>query len=251
MTVIDLPERFRNMPMEQVRELMCKAHPGVWAETKRGFVNAPFHWEWYDLILSSQTLACVAPREHAKTEVFTVNQTAWRSRYQPGTWTYVFANTHDQSMALKQRIDLAILETDPWMLDKAPVNTKSETVYANMSRVTCAGAGKGVRGAHPDVIIGDDVLEEGLCRTQHRRKQVESWWFGTVGGMRHPGTERTLWNGTKVAMPPTRVFLVGTPFHQLDLLMGMKQNPLYRFVRYQAEFDPRDQIEGSFAVDAA
>jgi hypothetical protein len=250
-TVSALPPALANLPVGELTELMCKAHPGVWAERKRGFTNAPFHWEWYDLRMKSRRLACVAPREHAKTEVFTVNGTAHDSIYTPGIWTYVFANTQDQAMALKERIDLAIMETDPWMIDGARVNTKSESIYANFARVTVAGAGKGVRGAHPDVIVGDDVLEEGLCRTNHRRKQVESWWFGTVGGMSHPGTTRAIWNGKKVTMPPTRVYLVGTPFHQLDLLMGMKANPLYKFVRYAAEYDPGDVLEGSQAVEAA
>ena len=249
MTLV-LPERLAKMPVAQVEELVCRGHMGVWAERRRGFQNAPFHWEWYDLRMTGQTVACVAPREHAKTEVFTVNGTAHDSIYKPGTWTYIFANTMDQATALKARIDLAVLETSPWMLERARINTKSETEYANFSRVTVAGAGKGVRGAHPDVIIGDDVLEEGNCRTNLKRKQTESWWFGTIGGMRHPQTTRPLPTGRKISIPPTRVFLVGTPFHQLDLLMGMKTNPMYKFVRYAAEYDPLDVVQGQ-AVEAA
>lgn len=101
-----------------------------------------------------------------------------------------------------------------------------------------AGAGKAVRGAHPDVIVGDDVLEEGNCMTALQRKRMERWWFGTIGGMTHPGTWRTLGQG-KACMPPSKVFLVGTPFHRQDLLMNMRTNPMYEFRRHAAEFPTR------------
>ena len=111
MTVVSdltLPDRLKMMPADQIRALLIRTSPGVWAEEVRGFENAPLHKEWYRLMPNATRLAVIAPREHAKTECFTVNQTAWRSIYQPGTWTYVFANTLDQAQEIKDRIDRAI-----------------------------------------------------------------------------------------------------------------------------------------------
>lgn len=88
--------------------------------------------------------------------------------------------------------------------------------------------------------------------TDHQRKATARWWFGTVGGMSHPGTVRAIGRGQqvqRVRMPPTRVHLVGTPFHRQDLLMGMRENPLYEFRRYAAESDPGDAVPGSLAVE--
>jgi hypothetical protein len=45
-------------------------------------------------------------------------------------------------------------------------------------------------------------------------------------------------------MPATRIMLVGTPFHQQDLLMGMRDNPIYSFRRYKAEFAESDLVDG-------
>lgn len=249
MTTLDvpragLPEALQGLTEGQLVEMLCRANPAVWAERKRGFRNAPIHLEWYGLMLRERRLAVVAPREHSKTEVFTVNATAWRSIYQPGTWTYVFAQTAEQGHELKQRIDRAIEEATPSLLDRMAVQTLRESVYSNGSRVTVAGAGKAVRGAHPDVIIGDDVLEEATTLVQKHRDKVSRWWFGTVGGMAHPGTTRTIRGGRKVLMPPTRVYLIGTPFHERDLLMSMKDNPMYRYRRYAAEFRPEDLVDG-------
>lgn len=239
-----IPEELLSLSGSDLRALMMRANPGVWAEEARGFHNVPLHWEWYRLMPMAMRLAIVAPREHAKTECFTVNQTAWRSIYQAGTWTYVFANTLDQGMEIKDRIDRAVEEAQPQLVDHARIMTKKETTYSNLSRVTVGGAGKAVRGAHPDVIIGDDVLEEDTSMSRMHREKLSRWWLGTVSNMAHPGTTRTIRGGRRVTMPATRVFLVGTPFHQEDLLMSMKKNPMYRFRRYAAEYAPEDLVDG-------
>lgn len=245
-------EVLRAVPYDDAMELASKASLGVWSERKRGFTHAPLHWEWSELAQTRKRLAVVAPREHAKTETFTVNQIAWRCIYTPGLWCYVFAQTGDQATRWKERIDKAIGEAAPWMIAGEHGMNTTQSVYANWSQVDVAGAGKSVRGMHPDVIVGDDVLEEGNCMTSLQRKRMERWWFGTIGGMAHPGTTRTLGKSdVVVALPPTSVHLVGTPFHQQDLLMGMRENPLYHYRRYAAEFRPDDLVPGTFAVEVA
>lgn len=232
----------------EIVDRACKADPAIWSHEKRGFTNAGVHEEWYRLILEERRVAVLAPREHAKTEVFTVNQTAWRSIYQPGIWTYVFLNTLDQGKLVKTRIDEAVHEVEPHLIDGALLKNDTETVFANGSRVTIASAGKAVRSAHPDIIIGDDVLEEQSCLTSYQRQKTSRWWFGTVSNMAHAGTTR-VHRGVRRSFPPTKIFLVGTPFHQSDLLMSMKTNPVYRYYRYAAEFRPEELVDGSLAVE--
>jgi hypothetical protein len=240
---------------------MMEVNAGVWAERIRHFENAPLHWEWYRLRASLSRGAFNAPREHAKTEVFTVNGAAHDSIYRPGCWTYVFAETLDLAKALKERIDEAILEDEEhrWIVDRARTMKADQSVYANGSRITTAGAGKSVRGAHPDVIIGDDVLSDQSTDTAYQRRKTHRWWFGTVGGMGRPGGFRRAlvkqpngeYKWTRAKFGGTRIFLVGTPFHHSDLLMTMKENPLYRYRRYAAEFEPGElPLAGSLAVEA-
>lgn len=248
---LQLPERFKDLTPTQVDSILCRADAGVFAERRRGFTNAAFHWEWYDLMDKHRRLAVVAPRDHAKTEVFTINKTLHRSIYCPGTWTYIFTSIKDIAEELKARIESAMLEVDSSMVTRARSNTKSGIIFQNYSRVTVAGVGKKVRSAHPDIIIGDDVLTEKGCRSAKQRREMSEWWHGTIGGMAHPGTVRMLGGKERREMPPTRIVLVGTPFHQDDLLLSLKRNPIYRYVRYAAEFDQNDLIDGSLAVEAA
>lgn len=251
-----LPDALASLSREQVTEMACRAHLGVWTEQKRKLRMSPLHWEWTELAMTQRRLCVIAPREHAKTETFTVNATAWRSIYTPGLWTYVFSQTDDQSKELIQKIIDAVEQVAPWMLHRVRQRSALRVRFANGARVDGAGAGKAVRGKHPDIVIGDDVLEEKYCLTELMRKRTERWWKGTVGGMAHPGALRWVrkfpgapWEQVKI--PPTRIFLVGTPFHEQDLLNGMKHNAMYRFRRYMAEYRPIDLVPGSLAVEAA
>src|SRR5699024_1388415 len=101
--------------------------------------------------------------------------------------------------------------------------------------------------AHPDIIIGDDVLEEAYCLTSYQRQKTRDWWFGTVSNMAHPGTIRHH-RGLRIGVGATRVFIVGTPFHSQDLLMSMRDNSMYHFRRYAGEYDPASIVDG-YAVE--
>jgi hypothetical protein len=246
---LDIPDQLLSLSQERAQQVALATSVAVWAERKRGFTLAPFHREWYRLAATMPRLCVVAPRDHAKSETFTINCTAHDSIYHPGTWTFIFAATGPQSAELKDRVDLAVHEAEPWMINGAWSRQRNDTVFANGSRVTATGALSAVRGAHPDVIVGDDVLEEQSTATEYQRKKTNRWWFGTVANMAHPRTMRVVRRIGRVTFPPTRIRLVGTPFHSGDLLMGMRTNPLYAFYRYQAEYDQQDLQPDSWAVE--
>jgi hypothetical protein len=249
------PEQLLELPADEIEEAACAAHLGVWTAQRRGLQMAAHHWEWCELAMTRTRLAVVAPRESAKTETFTVNAGAWRSIYEPGCWTYLFAQTSDQAKAILARIVAAVETTRPELVDAAMENSAQSVVFSNGSRIDAAGAGKRVRSAHPDVIIGDDVLDDESTATGHQRRKTEKWWFGTVANMAHPGAVRRIREASgrivERRMPPTRMHLVGTPFHQSDLLLGMRSNALWAFYRYAAEFWPEQLVPGTLAVEVA
>lgn len=94
--------------------------------------------------------------------------------------------------------------------------------------MTSSGVGTSVRGGHPDLIVCDDILDERNSQTDYQRKKLQKWFSETVAPM---------------ATPQTRIIVVGTPQHQLDLLMGfLRTNPEYLWVRYPAEI-PDEEFE--------
>lgn len=255
MTLV-LPETLASMSREQVTELACRAHLGVWTEHKRRLPMTPLHWEWTELLMRERRLCVIAPREHGKTATFTVHHLAWRSMYTPGLWSMVFSQTVEQSKNLLRKIVETVDQTAPWMLRRVRQKSALKVQFANGAWIVGAGAGTSVRGPHPDIIVGDDVLDEKLCLTELQRKRTERWWLGTVGGMGHGGDQRWVqrfpgspWQQVKI--PPTRMYLVGTPFHEQDLLNSMATNPMYKFYRYAAEYRPIDLVPGTLAVAAS
>lgn len=256
MTTTELHPALLGLTEDEAIELACASHLGVWSERRIGLDLAPVHWEWCELAMTWSRGCVIAPREHAKTTTFAVNTTVWESLYTPGLWTYIFSATMEQAQGILSQIKATMELVAPYMVHTAFADNMREIEFANGAKVTVAGAGKAVRGAHPDRIVGDDVLEEESCMSELGRRRTHRWWFGSIGGMAHPGTirkVRTRWWDERQAiqLPPTRVMLVGTPFHERDLLNSMRTNPLYRFRRYAAEFDPAQCVTGSLAVEAA
>jgi hypothetical protein len=77
----------------------------------------------------------------------TINPAAWTSIYRPGFWTYLFAATDDLAGDLKARVDTAVEEARPDLVPNAISKSVHESIYANGSRVSAAGAGKAVFGS--------------------------------------------------------------------------------------------------------
>jgi hypothetical protein len=238
--------RLAQLSEAELLEAACAVDMGLWSEVKRGYHNAEVHWLWYQLAQFARRAAVLAPREHGKSEIFSVNNAAHHSIYSPGFWTYIFCNSGDQGEKILARAVAAIAQVAPHLTENPKVMHTKEVVLSNDARITVRGSGAAVRGAHPDLIIGDDVQDENNTATQMQRDRLKQWWFGTVGGMAHPGTTRVVQMRKRPAevmsFPATRILLVGTPFHSLDLLMSCRDNEMYQWRLFGAArlLDPHD-----------
>ncbi len=201
-----------------------------WSHNKRGFENPPHIQEWSSLIDQVihggiKRLCVMAPRDHAKSEVFAINTITYLAKYgpylwMPIKWVYLFSDTQEQANEIINRVAHAITDAYPELMHKMIKDDVREKRLRNGFRFMGRGAGASVRGAHPDLIIGDDVLNDSNCETNLSREKIKRWWFGTV---------------TNMCKPTSAIIIEGTPQHELDLLMGMKNNPSYKTFVYPAE----------------
>jgi hypothetical protein len=173
-------------------------------------------------MLEHPFLCVVAPRESGKTTAC-VSNVAW-SIWRNPLEVMLFSNTEERASHLKRKIDRAVGIAAP---DLMPRRTPSDrdTRFTNGATIEAAGIGASKRGAHPDLIIVDDALS---------KEHAHDWFFGDVMGM-----------------GPKRLLVLGTPFHESDLLMGdLRKNSHFRWYRFAAEYVPeRMPLAGSLAVE--
>ena len=224
----DLLLKLKDRP-DLLHELQLKYDLSYWAEHIRGFNNPPHIQEWCSLIDQVihggiKRLCVIAPRDHAKSEVFAIDTLTYLAKYgpllrMPIKWVYLFSDTQEQANEIVERAAQAIADCYPELMQKMIKNDVRDKRLRNGFRFNGKGAGASVRGAHPDLIIGDDVLNDSNCETNLGREKLKKWWFGTV---------------TNMCKPTSAMILEGTVQHELDLLMRMKKNPAYRTFTYPA-----------------
>lgn len=137
-------------------------------------------------------------------------------------WVFIFSDTQPQANEMVDRCYTSIGQVYPELTYRMLKNDVMEKKLRNGFRFMGRGAGASVRGAHPDLIIGDDVLNDSNSETNQGREKIKKWWSQTV---------------TNMAKPTSAMILEGTVQHELDLLMSMKDNPSYMYKVYSAEVE--------------
>ena len=99
------------MPKHQLHEIQLKYNLDYWAENIRGFQNPQHIQEWYELIRrvlfgGLRRLCVIAPRDHAKSEVFVVSTATYLAKYGPRLgweWMFIFSDTQPQANEMVDR----------------------------------------------------------------------------------------------------------------------------------------------------
>jgi hypothetical protein len=222
---------------ETVEEIMLRTDLAYFAETMLDMEIVDHHKAWSRLVAKFPKLCINAPRDHGKSFMFSFAYTIWRLYY---NWLpplpaesmksiprvsigYIFSGTQDQSIKLLDLVKMEI-QSNPklqWLepTDADAAWAKQEIKCSNGSIARARGYGVGVRGAHPVWILCDDVLtDETIYSELIRRKQID-YFFSAI---------------TPMLVPGGQLIVVGTPFHQQDLYIELRENSEYYFCRFPA-----------------
>lgn len=149
----------------------------------------------------------------------------WHAFTKPGSVIFIFSATMDQAVRILDDIK-AEIESNPKLRHLVPDRKKrwsSKMVQlSNGSTLYARGFGTKVRGAHPDLIICDDVLNDETAFSETVRKKEKEYFFSAISNM---------------VRPTGQILVVGTPFAENDLYGELRTNPKYQFKRYQAVKD--------------
>lgn len=172
----------------------------------------PKHYdEWFTLIENNRRTKYESPRGSWKTYFFSLAYPLWRI-LRDKTEILLVSDSEDQARK-NLRLLRQFVETRDELAPMRP-STKElwgtdQIEFPNGSLATIMGFGTSRRGLHPDLVVADDIESE---NNKMNREDKNRMFFGVISGM---------------ALPHTKLAVVGTPLEFGDILQQLDQNEAY------------------------
>lgn len=201
--------------------------------------NTWFHKEWQQRAREHKKLVVFAPVEHAKTQHLGIAKPLHLLGQDPARRIAVISNTEDQAKknlrSIRQHIESNPLVRavfphlkpsshpgDPWSSEA--ITVERPTISKDPSIQVCGSYGN-IVGSRLDVIVLDDILDFDNTRTPEQRKKLIEWFETAV-------FTRLNDNGI--------ILVIGTPWHQEDLMHVLASRPGFHVERYSGVENPDD-----------
>jgi len=177
---------------------------------------AHFHKEWYEDSEINNKICVIASRDHGKS-VFFRCYALWKMAYNPGTEVLFFSHSQHQSIDHMTKLDELIMST-PAIAHLKPARGWAKQLFrmTNKSSIRAMSIGKAVRGAHPDIVILDDILSS---EAESQLKSISTWFYTALLPVLHHTAQ---------------LCIVGTPFSFVDLYSELKGLDGYCVKEYPA-----------------
>ena len=181
-----------------------------------GFQLANFHKEWYENSEANNKICVIASRDHGKS-VFFRCYALWKMAYNPGHEVLFFSHSQHQSIDHMSKMDELIMTT-PAVAHLKPARGWAKQLFkmTNKSSMRAMSIGKAVRGAHPDMVILDDILSS---EADTQLKSISTWFYTALLPVLHHTAQ---------------LCIVGTPFSFVDLYAELKSLDGYCVNEYPA-----------------
>lgn len=185
-------------------------------DEKNPWILTKFHEEWFDLSENNSKTCIVASRDHGKSVFYRV-YLLWKMAYNPGTEVLFFSHSQHQSIEHMAKMN-ELIETIPALQHLKPARgwAKQKFKFTNKSSISAMSVGKAVRGAHPQIVVLDDILSS---EAQTQLKHISSWFYTALLPVLHHTAQ---------------LCIVGTPFSYTDLYSELKKLKSYAVREYPA-----------------
>ena len=181
-----------------------------------GFQLAHFHKEWYENAENNNKVCVIASRDHGKSVFFRV-YLLWKMAYNPNTEVLFFSHSQHQSIDHMGKMN-ELIETTPALQHLKPARGWAKQLFrmTNKSSIRAMSIGKAVRGAHPDIVVLDDILSS---EADTQLKAISTWFYTALLPVLHHTAQ---------------MCVVGTPFSFTDLYSELKSLDGYCVREYPA-----------------
>ena len=193
------------------------------------FLAADVHIEWSDM-LNHKNVAIMAPRDSGKSYFFSLAYPLWRAFHEPGKEGYIFSASQRLAERILGQIKREV-ETNPLLQHLMPKDgdvkawSAKSIEFSNGHRLHSYGSGTRVRGAHPQYVLCDDIMDDKCSHSEVARTRIDDWLMTSVVGMLHDSGQ---------------LVVVGTPFHAEDIFGKLEDNTRFIFKKYPA-IDPETE----------
>jgi len=230
------------MGREQVNlalKQLCAKNYLVFQKIELGLEVARHHKDWWDLLNSGEDVLALAPRDHGKSVTFSRGYPIWRAKYH-SRWLkeiYILGADRDSAVENLDKIKDLMLSR-PSLRYLVPetrsegINSRSELHLMNGVKMRAKGVLSPLRGRHPQLIIGDDILNEKNSLTQESRDRVFRYLKEVVFPMKDQGTQKMRDEGFK-----SQIAFVGTAQHRDDAYHRMMTDGLVKSLKQKAIVD--------------
>lgn len=208
-----------------------------------GFENNWHHREWYNILSNPlyKKIITLAPRNHAKSTVFSCIYPLWEVARNPNVRILIVSNTASQSEQFLRQTT-TIIESNPIfrevigdLVPPMPDKWSSRAIIVERNTVerdptiATLGAGGAILSRRADIIICDDILNKENTATVEQRRKLRDWFDQIL---------------LPVLEPNGKIIVVGTAFNLDDLYHDLLKDPTYDFKRkYQAIIKEADDQE--------
>ena len=174
------------------------------------------HADWVHNLDTHNRYCVKAARDHGKSTLF-LCYLLWKVAFNPKTDSIIFSHSLDQSIRHMRTLN-DLIDSVPWLAEMKKKDSWAKTFFGfkNGSRISAKSVGGAVRGAHPDIILCDDIL---WGTTETELQKVASWFYEVMIPTLHHSA---------------KLMIVGTPFTPTDLYTELESKDGYLVETYPA-----------------
>ncbi len=195
-----------------------------------------FHFEMFDIALNNDRVLFLAPRDHAKSTLFTFIYPLYRICMDRNIRISLISDTHRQAQKHVRAIRYELANNEKLIDDFGEFRGKNwQTSEFTVKRgknlkdptVTGSGLGSSKLGNRADLIICDDIIDRDSCYTEHRREQASRWFFEVLTNF--------------LEDEGGQIIVIGTRQHEADLYNELMDNSRYVSKSYKAIMDSEEE----------
>ena len=195
-----------------------------------------FHFEMFDIALNNDRVLYLAPRDHAKSTLFTFIYPLYRICMDRNIRISLISDTHRQAQKHVRAIRYELANNEKLIDDFGEFRGKNwQTSEFTVKReknlkdptVTGSGLGSSKLGNRADLIICDDIIDRDSCYTEHRREQASRWFFEVLTNF--------------LEDEGGQIIVIGTRQHEADLYNELMDNSRYVSKSYKAIMDSEEE----------